>query len=246
MVCTLGAVYMNVQCMGDDDKRQPLLLADALAASSSAAAAKIGSINADTLEEQLPANACAAGASSSSGASGNVYTALLDDMEKGVSEKEAFIKMMRSIAPGLPQPNDFYTGSLYPASTVTNFQFWAAHNIPPEELYRSGVQLDEYVRNRQAAAQRLQERAEARARDERCVQTWSWVGGLAAAAGCITGLVYCIRWIDSCDNAYNSDCWDYGATRPPLQSYSQSYSHSQNYTYVTQVVTALVNKSKME
>jgi hypothetical protein len=241
MACTLSAVYMTVQCMDKNNKTQlqPLLLGE----SSTSAAMNNGSINADP-DEQLHASTCA-GTSSSSGASGNFYIDLLDAMEKGADQKEAFAKTMRSIAPGLPQPNDVYTGALYPANTVTNFQFWNAYNIPPDEIYRSGVQLDEYVANRQA-------QANARACNRCCGQTCGWVSAAAVAAGCITGIVYLHRWLKSCDNenVYNPDC-NYNLPTPPLPPYSQSYS--QNYTsqsqsysqnYTLQVITALVNESK--
>lgn len=193
MACALSAVCANVQCM-DDDRLKPLL----------AGASAMNINNTDALKAEHQDGSVG----TSSNSRPNVYTALLDDMERGVDETQAMTKFIRSIVPGLPQPNDFYTGTLYPAGSTTNVQFWVAHNIPANEIYRSGAQLDEYVRNRQARAQSRQEQENARACGECIGQTCCWVCGAGVVAGLVTGLVYLNRWADSCDgNPYQTKCF---------------------------------------
>jgi hypothetical protein len=80
----------------------------------------------------------------------------------------------------------------------------------------------------------------------RCLrQTCCCLCVAGAFAGIVTGLVYWTRAADSCDyNPYQAKCYyDYSSPTPSLPP---SYSQSQNYTYMTQLVTALVNKSKKE
>lgn len=226
-----------MDCMDENNKdlHKPLLEASSTA---------INHDPSDTSSSQPASTNINAGTSSTRNP--NFFSAIFEDIERGENEEQVFHNALRSIAPTLPQPNDFYTGTLYPANTTTNLQFWVAHNIPPEELYRSGVQLDEYVRNRQAAAQRRQQQEMNRKCCGCLGQTCCCMLGLGAAAGCITCLVYTVRFINSCDSAfYNPECYyDYDESPP---SYSQSQSYSQNYTLVAEVAKALVNKTtKME
>jgi hypothetical protein len=142
----------------------------------------------------------------------------------------------------LDDPNPQANEVMDESDGMTYGQYWQAFNIPESERYRRKNLLLRYVQDRQ-------DREIAAC----CANCWGntcgCMCGLGAVAGIITGFVYLARWEPSCDtNPYQIKCYDDydGPTPPPPPSYSQSYNQSQNYTFMTQLATALVNKSKME
>lgn len=108
-----------------------------------------------------------------------------------------------------PSANDFYNGALYPPGTTTYGQFWKVHNIPEKKRFRSGPQLDEYLKEREqkwADEQRElvhEQRVEclfecAKCCGRTCDDYCCCVCTAGVLAGAITGLVYLSQYTGSC------------------------------------------------